>query len=154
MLTVWFWKRQKIKLNAHSVYGALDPVIDGYGRWTQCDSSPKGSGSIRITNKCKNLRGFSVNKKNRHTIGLDRIGSDWPSRRRNRPEEKLDRSVGPSLQRKRNGPRPVSRRAAEIGGSGGDEVGGGGSRPWTPRRRHERARVTVLDTADASSWSI
>ena len=33
--------------------GVLDPVIDGYGRWTQCESSPKGSGSIRITIKCK-----------------------------------------------------------------------------------------------------
>ncbi|PKI48529.1 hypothetical protein CRG98_031079 [Punica granatum] len=61
---------------------------------------------------------------------------------------------GPSLQRKRNGPRPVSRRVAEIGGSGGDEAGGGGSRPWTPRRRPEWTREITLGTADVSPWSI
>ncbi|PKI69560.1 hypothetical protein CRG98_010043 [Punica granatum] len=47
---------------------------------------------------------------------------------------------------------PLAEGRPGSGGSGGDEAGGGGSHPWTPRRRHERARVTVLDTADASPW--
>ncbi|PKI73748.1 hypothetical protein CRG98_005852 [Punica granatum] len=40
---------------------------------------------------------------------------------------------GPNLRRKRNGPRPVNRRAIGISGNGGDGAVGGGSRPWTPR---------------------
>ncbi|PKI62625.1 hypothetical protein CRG98_016977 [Punica granatum] len=33
----------------------IGPVIDGYRRWTPCESYHKGSGSTRITNKCKNV---------------------------------------------------------------------------------------------------
>ncbi|PKI55631.1 hypothetical protein CRG98_023942 [Punica granatum] len=73
-----------------------------------------------------------------------RAGPDWSALGLN----------GPSLQRKRNGPRPVSQRAAGIGGSGGDEAGGDGSRPWTPRRRTEWTREIALGAAAASPWSI
>ncbi|PKI30819.1 hypothetical protein CRG98_048790, partial [Punica granatum] len=61
---------------------------------------------------------------------------------------------GLDLRRKGNGPRPVSRRAAGIGGSGGDEAGGGGSRPWTPRQQPEWTREIALGAVDVSPWSI
>ncbi|PKH93971.1 hypothetical protein CRG98_049790, partial [Punica granatum] len=61
--------------------------------------------------------------------------------------------VGPA-KKEQTGPRPVSQRAAGIGGSGGDEVGGGGSRPWTSRRRPEWTREIALGAAYASPWSI
>ncbi|PKI54934.1 hypothetical protein CRG98_024667 [Punica granatum] len=68
-------------------------------------------------------------------------------RLRNRPEEKLGWTgrwawlgLGWACEKKRIVPRPISQRAAGIGGSGGDEAGGGGSRPWTPRRRPEWTR--------------
>ncbi|PKI76182.1 hypothetical protein CRG98_003409 [Punica granatum] len=62
--------------------------------------------------------------------------------------------LGWACEKKRTWPRPVSRRAAGIGGSGGDEAGGGGSRPWTPRPRPEWAREIALGAVDASPWSI
>ncbi|PKI48924.1 hypothetical protein CRG98_030700 [Punica granatum] len=46
------------------------------------------------------------------------------------------------------------KRRSESEEDGGDGAAGGGSRPWTPRRRHERAREMALDTADASPRSI
>ncbi|PKI35636.1 hypothetical protein CRG98_043963 [Punica granatum] len=55
--------------------------------------------------------------------------------------------TGPSLQRKRNGPRSVSRIVAGIGGQRRHEAGGGDSRLWTPRRRHERVREIALGAA-------
>ncbi|PKI48117.1 hypothetical protein CRG98_031479 [Punica granatum] len=57
---------------------------------------------------------------------------------------------GPSLQRKGNGPRPVSRRAAGIEGAAATRLVGGGSRPWTPRRRPEWTREIAMGAADAS----
>ncbi|OWM79957.1 hypothetical protein CDL15_Pgr006261 [Punica granatum] len=52
--------------------------------------------------------------------GSDRIGSDQTARRKTArksagPDWGTLGLNGPSLQRKRNGPRPVSRRAAGIG---------------------------------------
>ncbi|PKI55637.1 hypothetical protein CRG98_023948 [Punica granatum] len=91
-------------------------------------------------------------------IGSNRIGlagpKEKPPGREARPDWSSLGLNGPSPQRKRNGPRPVSRRAAGIGGSGGDEAGGGSSRPWTPRRQPEWTREIALGAADASPWSI
>ncbi|PKI63846.1 hypothetical protein CRG98_015830 [Punica granatum] len=61
----------------------------------------------------------------------DRIGSDRTARRRNRPEVRWAglgklglAGLGLGLRKKeRTGPRPVSQRAAGIGGSGGDGWG-------------------------------
>ncbi|PKI37887.1 hypothetical protein CRG98_041720 [Punica granatum] len=91
-----------------------------------------------------------------------RIGSDRTARRRNRPEERwagwgklglAGLGLGP---RKKNelGRGPLAEGRPGSGGGGGDEAGGGGSHPWTPRRRPEWTPVTILDTADASPWSI
>ncbi|OWM73882.1 hypothetical protein CDL15_Pgr018942 [Punica granatum] len=62
----------------------------------------------------------------------------------------MGRTSGLDLRSKRNGSRLVSQRAAGIGGSGGDEAAGGGSRPWTPRRWYEKAREMASGTAWAA----
>ncbi|OWM64204.1 hypothetical protein CDL15_Pgr018775 [Punica granatum] len=83
-------------------------------------------------------------------VGSDRIGS--PARRRNRPEELLDRTEalgrtsGLDLRDKEMGRGPLARSGPNQGSGGGEAVGGG-SRPWTPRRRHERAREMALGIA-------
>ncbi|PKI60846.1 hypothetical protein CRG98_018754, partial [Punica granatum] len=90
-----------------------------------------------------------------------RVGSNRIARPKEKPPGRaLGRTghVGPNglglgLRRKRNGPRPVSRRSGSEE-DGGDGAAGGGSRPWTPLRLHERAWEMALDTADASPWSI
>ncbi|PKI53743.1 hypothetical protein CRG98_025873 [Punica granatum] len=92
------------------------------------------------------------------------IGSDRIARPKEKPPGRAagpDWSVGPigpnfwaGPTRQGNGPRPVSQRAAGIGGSGGDEATGGGSRPWTSRRRPEWMWEMALGTAWASPWSI
>ncbi|PKI72992.1 hypothetical protein CRG98_006595 [Punica granatum] len=66
----------------------------------------------------------------------------------------MGRTYGLDLRSKGNGPRPIRQRAVGIGGSGGDEAAGCGSRPWTPRRRHERAREMALGTAWAARCPI
>ncbi|PKI51300.1 hypothetical protein CRG98_028304 [Punica granatum] len=73
-----------------------------------------------------------------------------PPRRETGPDWSALGLNGPSLQRKRNGPRPVSRIVAGIGGQRRREPGGGDSRLWTPRRRHERMREIALSAAWAT----
>ncbi|PKI38215.1 hypothetical protein CRG98_041401, partial [Punica granatum] len=51
---------------------------------------------------------------------------------------------GPSLQRKRNGPRPVSRIVAGIGGQRRREAGAGGSRPL------DASTTAGMDVGDSS----
>ncbi|OWM85538.1 hypothetical protein CDL15_Pgr020665 [Punica granatum] len=86
--------------------------------------------------------------------GSDRIGPDRPKEKPPGREAGPDWSAlglnGPSLQRKRNGPRPVSRIVAGIGGQRRREAGGDDSRLWTPRRRHERVREIALGAAWAT----
>ncbi|OWM77605.1 hypothetical protein CDL15_Pgr017003 [Punica granatum] len=86
---------------------------------------------------------------------------DYPSRRRNRPEEKLGRTgrwaengLGLNLRNKGNGPRPVSRRVVGIAGNGGDGSAGGGSLLWTPQRRHDRVWEIAMGTAWATRCPI
>ncbi|PKI75077.1 hypothetical protein CRG98_004551 [Punica granatum] len=55
--------------------------------------------------------------------------------------------AGPAKQELGRGPLTERRLGSEE--DGGDGVAGGGSRPWTPQRRHERAREMALDTVDA-----
>ncbi|PKI75195.1 hypothetical protein CRG98_004419 [Punica granatum] len=68
-------------------------------------------------------RGFSVKTKKKSPDESGLIGSDRTARRRNCPEERWAglgklglAGLGLGLKKKRTGPRPVSRRAAEIGG--------------------------------------
>ncbi|PKI61166.1 hypothetical protein CRG98_018486 [Punica granatum] len=49
---------------------------------------------------------------------------------------------------------PLAKGRPGSGGSGGDEAGACGSRPWTPRRRPEWTRDIALGAAGASPWSI
>ncbi|PKI39186.1 hypothetical protein CRG98_040423 [Punica granatum] len=71
------------------------------------------------------------------------------------PHALSEESPGRALGRTgRIGPRPVSRRAVGIAENSGDEVAGGGSHPWTPRRQHERAREMALGTAWAARCPI
>ncbi|PKI70224.1 hypothetical protein CRG98_009416 [Punica granatum] len=87
-------------------------------------------------------------------IGLARSKEKPPGRALGRTGHVGPNRLGLGLRRKRNGPRPVSRRAVGIARNGGDDAAGGGSRPWTPRRRHERVREIALGAADASLWLI
>ncbi|OWM74588.1 hypothetical protein CDL15_Pgr005168 [Punica granatum] len=71
----------------------------------------------------------------------NRVGSHRASPPKEKPPGRaLGRTgrVGPNglglgLRRKRNGRRPVSRRAVGIAWNGGDGAVGGNSHPWTPR---------------------
>ncbi|PKI69425.1 hypothetical protein CRG98_010223 [Punica granatum] len=51
----------------------------------------------------------------------------------------MGRASGLDRRSKRNGLRPVSRRAVGIAENGGDGAAGGGSRLWTPRKSRKSA---------------
>ncbi|PKI58173.1 hypothetical protein CRG98_021431 [Punica granatum] len=90
----------------------------------------------------------------------DRIGPDRPKEKP--PKRTLGRTgeVGPgwawagTAKKNELGRGPLAEGRPGSGGSGDNEDGGGGSRPWMPLRRPEWTREIALGAADASPWSI